>query len=103
MEELTAYLGKVKQGTTPGFSGIPVELWVESVEDVQYSLLQLFNECMTTGDIPKQWEYRLIRLLAKSETAVGLEDVRPITLLDVTQKLLTGILNDRIMAIWNTR
>lgn len=47
------------------------------------------------------WAKRLIRPLAKTETAIGLSDIRPITLLDVSQKILTGILTERLSKVWN--
>ena len=65
-------------------------------------MLELLNQCLESGEIPAIWAHRVIRPLAKTDTAIGLEDIRPITLLEVSQKILTGILTARIMAVWNS-
>ena len=101
LEELNDYLSSAKKGTAPGMSGIPIELWAWAGEKVKEELVAIFNECLQRGVIPEIWEKRLIRPLAKSTEAVGLDDIRPITLLEVPQKLLTGIITERINKIWN--
>ena len=100
-EELDDYFGKVKKGTAPGVSGVGVELWAWGAEDVKEELLDVLNECLANRTIPGLWAKRLIRPLAKTETAVGLSDIRPIALLDATQKILTGNLTERLSKIWN--
>ena len=100
-EEMDDYFSKVKKGTAPGVSGIGVELWAWGAESVKEELLDILNECLEHGTIPGLWAKRLIRPLAKTETAIGLSDVRPITLLDVSQKILTGILTERLNRVWN--
>jgi hypothetical protein len=100
-EELDDYFGKVKKGTAPGVSGVGVELWAWGAEAVKEELLDILNECLANGTIPGLWAKRLIRPLAKTETAIGLADIRPITLLDATQKILTGILTERLSKVWN--
>ena len=103
LAELEEYFGKVKKGTAPGVSGISIELWAWSAEEVKEELLCILNDCLEKGIVPGMWAKRLIRPLAKTETAVGLSDIRPITLLDVTQKLLTGILTERLSNVWNQK
>jgi hypothetical protein len=100
-EEVEEYLNSAKKGTAPGVSGIPIEMWAWSGEGIKDELVKIFNECLDKGAIPEVWEHRLIRPLAKSEAAIGLQDIRPITLLEVSQKILTGILTERISRIWN--
>ena len=100
-DELEDYFGKVKKGTAPGVSGVGVELWAWGAEAVKEELLDILNKCLAEGVIPGLWAKRLIRPLAKTDTAIGLSDIRPITLLDVTQKILTGILTERLSKVWN--
>ena len=99
--ELDEYFGKVKKGTAPGVSRIRIELWAWGAEEVKEELLYILNDCLDKGIVPGMWAKRLIRPLAKTETAIGLSDIRPIPLLDVTQKILTGILTERLSNAWN--
>ena len=100
-EEMQNYLLSSKKKTAPGVSGIPIEMWVHGTERTKAELLDLLNQCLESTQVPSQWLYRLIRPLAKTEAAVGLSDIRPITLLEVSQKILTGILTKRIMDVWS--
>ena len=78
-----------------------MELWAWGAEDVKEELLDILNERLANGTMPGMWAKRLTRPLATTETAVGLSDIRPIPLLDVTQKTLTGILTERLSKLWN--
>ena len=102
LPELQEFLGGVKKGTAPGITGIPVDMWRDGPEELRLELLDLLNVAFEAGEIPDMWSKRLIRALAKTDTAVGLADIRPITLLEVTQKILTGILTARISEVWNS-
>ena len=101
LEELEGYLAGAKKGTAPGVSGIGIELWHYAPDEAKEALLDILNTALLTGAVPEGWLKRAIRPLAKTETAVGLNDIRPITLLEVSQKILTGILTARIAAVWN--
>ena len=92
LEELKEYLRAAKKGTAPGVSGVPIEMWWHAPEEALKELVDIMNIVMESGRIPEAWEHRVIRPLAKTETAVGLNDIRPITLLEVSQKILTGII-----------
>lgn len=100
--EMEKFFGKVKKGTAPGVSGVPVELWKEATAAVKAELLENLNTSLDTGQVPVMWLKRVIKPLAKTEAAVGLNDIRPITLLEVAQKILTGILTARISEVWNS-
>ena len=100
--EMEEFFGKVKKGTAPGVSGVPVELWKEATAAVKAELLEFFNTCLDTGQVPVMWLKRVIKPLATTLAAVGLNDIRPITLLEVAQKILTGILTARISEVWNS-
>jgi len=59
------------------------------------------NACYDNCEVPEIWRRRLVRALAKTEDAVGLEGIRPIALLEVGQKIMTGILTARLSEVWN--
>ena len=100
-EELEAYLAQAKKGTAPGISGVPIEMWWYAPKTAKAKLCKILNMVLNGDAVPELWKHRVIRPLAKTETAVGLSDIRPITLLEVSQKILTGILTQRLGAVWN--
>ena len=57
--------------------------------------MAIFNTSLDTGQVSIMWLKSVFKPLAKTEAAVGLIDIRPITLLEVAQKKLTVILTAR--------
>jgi hypothetical protein len=98
-EELERFFGMAKKGTAPGISGVPLELWSTATQELKTMLLDLLNQCLEEGRVPNIWMLRVIRPLAKSDDAVGLQGIRPITLLEVAQKILTGMLTARLSTV----
>ena len=98
--ELDKFLAGAKKGTAPGATGVTIEMWTHGTDETKDTLLSVLNTALESGRIPNKWAYRLVRPLAKTATAAGLSDIRPITLLEVSQKVLTGILTARIMRVW---
>ena len=64
-------------------------------------MVNFMNACYDDCEVPEIWRRRLVRALAKTEDAVGLEGIRPIALLEVGQKIMTGILTARLSEVWN--
>ena len=44
--DLREYLSKVKKGTAPGVTGLPIELWQHAIEECHEELVVLMNMCM---------------------------------------------------------
>ena len=90
LEELERFLGKVKKGTAPGITGVSIEFWAAAPRELKEEMVGFMNACYDNCEVPEIWRRRLVRALAKTEDAVGLEGIRPIALLEVGQKIMTG-------------
>lgn len=63
-------------------------------------LCSIFNSIIQTTTIPKSWKQTITTLIPKKVIwSHNLNDTRPISLVDSTRKLLTGIINKRLTKI----
>ena len=64
------------------------------------ALTALFNRCLTTQSIPKQWKCsRIYPISKKSEFDGNLNNTRPISLIEHTKKLYTKILTNQLSQV----
>ena len=64
------------------------------------ALTALFNRCLNTQSIPKQWKCsRIYPISKKSEFDGNLNNTRPISLIEHTKKLYTKILTNRLSQV----
>ena len=78
-----------------------IEFWAAAPRELKEEMVGFMNACYDNCEVPEIWRRRLVRALAKTEDAVGLEGIRPIALLEVGQKIMTGILTARLSEVWN--
>lgn len=75
------------------------EMFKNTEPQAKKYLLSLMNKVLPIGTIPVEWITSYISLLPKSCNWEGsLNLIRPITLMETSRKLLTKILNSRIVA-----
>ena len=92
---LTYYLEKLPRRKAPGTDGLPYELLHDAPMALQDLLFKAMNSLLTGTPVPETWKSGMVRLLTKREPCSELENLRPVTLLQTTYKLFTGIVNDR--------
>ncbi|KAL0810788.1 hypothetical protein ABMA28_010105 [Loxostege sticticalis] len=95
-DEIWNALSKVKSGKTGGEDGIVPEMLKEGGESLIAELADLFNWCLSEGNIPKNWENAIVILLYKKGCKADLNNYRPISLLSQTYKLFSKILTNRV-------
>ena len=99
-EELIETLTKCHNQKAAGESGIPYELLKKMGETNIPYLLTMLNLCIFKLNIPSNWKNTMIYPIPKKTDWEGkLADIRPITLIETTKKLLTKILTTRLNRI----
>ena len=96
-EEFLDNLNKCGNNKASGPSKIPVECWKHATTAVQEELLRLFNICLKSAAIPKEWKYASICPIPKTtDWKKNIENTRPITLLETARKIFTKIITNRL-------
>ena len=79
-----------------GTDGITYEMVRDAPLALQGVIFDALNDMLLTGNIPRDMKGGLVRLLTKREPVSQLENLRPVTLLQITYKLFTSLLNSRL-------
>ena len=97
MAELHGALRKLKRNKAPGLDGVKQDVLRLLDYYAETKLLQLLNECLTSGKIPKEWKQARIVCIYKNKGSPSLpENYRPISLLNTLYKLYASILQARL-------
>lgn len=100
LEELSALLKSQKNGKAVGPDGLPAEFYKQFVEDIILPLLNICNEVLTAGEIPKLWsEARIVVFLKPGEDPSMVKSYRPISLLNHNAKIFASVLVLRLNKI----
>ncbi|CAB4431027.1 unnamed protein product [Rhizophagus irregularis] len=103
IEELikTAKMLPLKKATGP--TGITYEDIKLTIEPMKGMLLEIFNDILTTGELPKDWLKAHIYPIPKPKPwQYDLNNTRPITLLETARKFFVKILTNRLSKIFTT-
>jgi ribonuclease HI len=100
MDELEHTLSHLPRGKAPGKSGLANELWAHAGLSCRKALRLLLNECLRHEDIPEAWKQGVVIPVPKTDHFTGdLDQLRPITLLETTRKILSAILTRRLQRV----
>ena len=69
-------------------------------EDGMEEFRTLLNKIWEIQEAPEEWTKGVLHPLEKVKGKVGLDNIRPITLLEVALKTIAGLLSDRILQAW---
>ena len=86
----------LKQGKSGGPDGILPEMVFNTMNDISEILLFQFNEIFNTGRYPKNWASSILVPIHKSGSTNDPNDFRGISLIDILNKVLTGIMYDSL-------
>ncbi|CAB4418121.1 unnamed protein product [Rhizophagus irregularis] len=103
IEELieTAKMLPPKKATGP--TGITYEDIKLTIEPMKGMLLEIFNDILSTGELPKDWLKAHIYPIPKPKPwQYDLNNTRPITLLETARKFFVKILTNRLSKIFTT-
>ena len=99
--EVCDVLKQVGLNKSPGLDGLPYEVYFRMLHVFVPILTDMFNHWLTQGAIPGGVTKGLITLLEKGGKHVweGLDDYRPITLLNTELKILAWVLANRLQLV----
>jgi hypothetical protein len=96
-EEVTLTLSQLPNNKACGPSGISYEMLKHAGPNFIQAITSLFNRCLSTQTIPKQWKEGYIFPISKKPIFDGnLNNTRPISLVEHIKKLYTKLLTNRL-------
>ena len=99
-DEVKRAMSQVSNGSSPGLDGLPYELYKQHSHLFIPILTRVYNHWFVEGRIPSQITKGVITLLKKKDkTGRGVEDYRPITLLNTDLKILAKIIANRLLDV----
>jgi hypothetical protein len=100
-DEVNSTLAQLPNNKACGPSGISYEMLKHAGSPFLQAITTLFNRCISTNHIPKQWKEGRIFPISKKPIFDGdLTNTRPISLLEHTKKLYTKLLTNRLNNIF---
>ena len=97
--EVVEALKQVKRNKSPGLDGLPYEMYLQMSHMFVPILTVMFNHWFNQGGIPGQVTRGVITLIKKGKGVGGLDDYRPITLLNTDLKILARVLSNRLRIV----
>ncbi|GBG79969.1 hypothetical protein CBR_g30231 [Chara braunii] len=96
LEETMQTLKSMARGKSPGIDGLTVEFYVKCWETVGPPLVELFNGVLVGGKLGKRMTRGVISVLFKKGDEAKVRNWRPISLLNVSYKILAKTLARRL-------
>ena len=101
LEEVSTTLSQLPNNKACGPSGISYEMLKHAGLPFLQAITALFNRCIISNSIPKQWkEGRIFPISKKPIFDSNLTNTRPISLLEHIKKLYTKLLTNRLNYIF---
>ena len=95
-EELSAAIGSIKRGETPGPDGIPIEIYKTFRTKLIPPLFEMYRESLDSGSLPPLNRTVITLLLKPGKTPTLCGSYRPISLLNNDLKILCKVLARRL-------
>ena len=94
-QEVDKALRKLKKNKAPGIDEITAEVLLHSRETIFPYLCKMFNKLFEYGYFPIQWGVAIVVPLYKKGGKDNCDNYRGISLLSITSKIFTSVLNTR--------
>ena len=98
-EELSAALGGLQTGKSPGSDGLPTEFYKAFWEDLGDVLVTVLNDNFRLGVLTGSQREGLLRLLYKKDDKRLAKNWRPISLLNTDYKLASKVITERLKPV----
>ena len=89
-----------KKNTAPGKTGTRVDHIASASERFNRKLLAMTNMSIATGTPFDLWHDELIWKLPKDPGIPSIDRMRPLKFLEITRKMVQGILKNRLQSVW---
>jgi len=97
--EISKVIKGMKNGKTPGSDGFPVEFFKVFWLDIKNYLLDSLNSAIEKGEMSLTQKQGIITCIPKAGNRELMKNWRPITLLNVDYKILSGVLSQRLRKV----
>ena len=98
-EELKTTLHSLQKDKSPGPDGWTVEFFLAGYDSIGPDLLQLVEETRKNGVLHPPLNSTFLTLIPKKDSPESLEDYRPISLCNITYKVVTKIIAQRFQKV----
>ena len=96
MSELQNSIKCLKLGKSGGPDGLVAEMIINTTNGISTILLPLFNKILTLGEYPENWSLSILCPILKSGSMSDPNNFRGVSLIDILNKILTGMMYNRI-------
>ena len=96
MSELGCSIRDLKLGKSGGPDGIIPEMISHTINEMSDIFLTLFNKILETGRFPENWSNSMLCPIFKSGSTSDPNNYRGILLIDIFNKILTGMMYKRL-------
>ena len=96
MSELRCSIRELKLSKSGGPNGIIPELITNTMNEMSEIFLALFNKIFETGCFPENWSNSMLCPILKSGSISDPNNYRGISLIDIFNKILTGMMYKRL-------
>ena len=101
--EVLKSLKNLKNNKSPGATGFPADFFKFFWNDIGAFLVRSFNCSIRKGELSTSQKLGIVSILPKgNKTREFLKNWRPISLLNTTYKVFSGIIANRLKAVLNT-
>lgn len=100
-EEIEWAVKNTKEGKAGGSDGITIEHIKAGGSTIVNALNKLFNKCLEEAKVPEEWLISKLVLLKKKGSGKEIKNYRPLSLLQISYKLFTKIIINRMDSIFN--
>ncbi|WP_165480173.1 RNA-directed DNA polymerase, partial [Clostridioides difficile] len=96
-QEVDLAIKREDDNKSPGEDGLSAAIIFHCSKIYPKLYLNLFNRCLEAGLFPERWKKSIVKLIPKSSTNDhSVKSFRPMSLLDVTGKILEKLVYDRL-------
>ena len=99
-EEFTSTIDHLQKNKAPGPSMATSNMYKALTPDLRRVIFQLLTQCWSTKHTPRWWRDRLLSLAPKTLDSSSLDNIRPISLYEISRKIWTTIIVKRISRLW---
>ena len=96
LEEVKAAIKSMKNGKAPGADGVTAEMLKIDEDETPKLLTEIFEEIWQEEELPQSWKLGLIVKLPKKGDLTNCNNWRGITLLSLTSKIFSKIIQNRL-------
>ncbi len=87
----------MKKGKSPGIDGLSVEFYLNFWEFIKLPLYNMYEECISQGDMTATMKQGVISLIPKPDKdLLVIDNWRPISLLTLDYKILASVYAKRL-------